>query len=268
MPSENKYLYNGKELQDEQLGGVNLDLYDYGARFYDPALGRWHVPDLMSEKHYDYTPYHYTFNNPVLFIDPIGLDTLLFNDHGYFTGDVVQAKGEHVGIMSGENPAVFSFADPKNDPEDIIKGIIKRAVMVGDETINEALSNAGVFKEENQNNKTGYIITESNEANTNGEGKMDFSMTHSITIDGKMQPIRADELYITRTNKGNVGHNQMNFGNFLWGAGANALGFTLFQAKVGAHLNSISTDWREPDSKDDQYSITLGYKWLNQNQKP
>lgn len=27
-----KYLYNGKELQDEQLGGVNLDWDDYGAR--------------------------------------------------------------------------------------------------------------------------------------------------------------------------------------------------------------------------------------------
>ena len=57
---------------------MNLDWYDYGARFYDPALGRWHVPDPMVEKHYDWTSYAYTYNNPVLFIDEMGLDTNIF----------------------------------------------------------------------------------------------------------------------------------------------------------------------------------------------
>ncbi len=62
VPSENKYLYNGKELQDEQLGGINLDWYDYGFRFYDPALGRWHVVDPMAELGRRWSPYTYAAN--------------------------------------------------------------------------------------------------------------------------------------------------------------------------------------------------------------
>jgi hypothetical protein len=34
----NKYLYNNKELQDDELAGNSLGWYDYGARFYDPML--------------------------------------------------------------------------------------------------------------------------------------------------------------------------------------------------------------------------------------
>jgi len=64
--------YNGKELQD----GKRLDWYDYGARFYDPALARFHIVDPMSEEPYNIvlTPYHYCNNNPILFIDINGED--------------------------------------------------------------------------------------------------------------------------------------------------------------------------------------------------
>jgi RHS repeat-associated protein len=78
VPSENKYLFNSKELQDEQLGGVNLDWYDFNFRMYDPALGRFTCLDPIAEKFYHVTPYNYAENSPIANIDLWGLQKVYF----------------------------------------------------------------------------------------------------------------------------------------------------------------------------------------------
>ena len=71
--NKNKYLFSGKELQDGNLGGSMLGLYDFGARHYDSFIGRWLTVDLYAKAYPNVSPYNYCLNNPVNLVDLLGL---------------------------------------------------------------------------------------------------------------------------------------------------------------------------------------------------
>ncbi|OYU96722.1 MAG: hypothetical protein CFE21_00090 [Bacteroidetes bacterium B1(2017)] len=69
---EYRFAFNGKEA-DNEINGTGND-YDFGARIYDARLGRWLSLDPMQRKYPSLTPFHFTGNSPIIFVDNDGRD--------------------------------------------------------------------------------------------------------------------------------------------------------------------------------------------------
>lgn len=74
-----KFKYNGKELEED----LGLNFYDYGARRYSPALGRWSSIDPLADKYQSLSPYVYVANTPIMAIDPDGERIIFVPGLGY-----------------------------------------------------------------------------------------------------------------------------------------------------------------------------------------
>ncbi|MGL4332710.1 MAG: RHS repeat-associated core domain-containing protein [Bacteroidales bacterium] len=96
--SEIEYAFNGKE----KMEAHGFNMYDYGARFYDQTLARWHSMDPLAEKYYSISPYAYCAGNPVMFVDPDGKQPRIF----------IETKGfghAFASVGTGENTVVYTY---------------------------------------------------------------------------------------------------------------------------------------------------------------
>jgi len=123
--NENKYLYQGKEYQDDLVdnngttsgGDIYLNWYDFNARYFDPQLGRWHVPDPVNQYPSSYVGMG---NNPISMTDPDGLKAIwsqweffrrgrTFSDDPDGHGGRLGSVSELVSLAGGSNNLMASI---------------------------------------------------------------------------------------------------------------------------------------------------------------
>ena len=215
------------------------------------------------------TPYCYCGNNPTNLIDPTGTSISEFDEEGNYIRTTHDNwwhnlwHGRTGRIVDGDGNTIqsFTFADPKNDVNDLKDGKIAKMHFIKEDEIVNMLGKAGVFDEENKienrDSRYGFIKEEGK-----GGGKLDFAMKQGGIESCYTEPYNS--LYLVD----GVAHNPYNFGNFLFGAAGRALGLTKIELLVGAHYNSLFNSQDNGygptfDSRDDQNSIRLGVQHAN-----
>jgi len=69
-PGSYRHGFNGMEKDDELKGNGNS--YDFGARMYDPKIGRFLSLDPQAKKQPGWSAYKAFLDNPIIYVDPTG----------------------------------------------------------------------------------------------------------------------------------------------------------------------------------------------------
>jgi RHS repeat-associated protein len=127
--AENKYKFNAAtELSSKEFSdGSGLDWYDTEFRRYDAQIGRFHGIDGLSAYAPNQSPYSFVQNNPILFSDPQGLDTVRVNGSG--THKIQVRQGDVLAWTTGKNTSYYTY-DPSN--KDAVGGFVGEGIDQGE----------------------------------------------------------------------------------------------------------------------------------------
>lgn len=177
-------------------------------------------------------------SEPVYVFDPGG------NQLGVTTGN----PGTLVWIPGlGADGKEIPFADPVHDPGDIDANTSLEIISAGD--VRHSLRTVDVYDKKKHGLIRGIIFLK---RESDYSHRLDFARTGE-------HPVSKGTYYVSLTSEeGFLAHNNFNFGNFLWGAAARAVGVPLWIAKLGSHVNNIKHTGKR-DSPDDILSISACY---------
>jgi RHS repeat-associated protein len=163
---DTKYQYNGKEMNDD----FGLNWNDYGARWYDAAIGRFSVKDRFAEKYSEMSPYQYGANNPVKFIDVngdsivirVGKDAAYYND----------------GKLTNRDGTAYSGKGTKIDKDGSLKltGFLKETVKALDRIRTGGETGNGIVSTLQRDNDR-FFISEGKNGNVGRTVKFDPNNT-------------------------------------------------------------------------------------------
>jgi len=244
-------------------------LYDYGARMYDPSIGRFITQDAFSEKYYESNPYHYVLNNPINIIDINGDSTyVIANENGTYSVSGGELDSGDKGIYLrnedgsakriGESITSHSFFGDDDKP--VLGAVIDLSSTEGQDFLDEEIIAADLGLFEYMPNATGGEVLDFK--NRGIEDKADDVSVQQFRYRGSVTSDGSDRKIGSARDFGNIGAGIVAARNGLsWNVAR--VGFDALESK---QKGKFATEG-QPTQKAQRVGFTIGRKLRLQDLK-